>query len=227
MPELTRVNAYMRRQYAYVSPNAQRTRKLPAPLTHNQSVSIRQGSVRRQSYGQPEEQAHIAMMPPPLPSGMRDEAMHHGSRAVTNSHPVRRGMGHAPNGPRLMPAPIHQPIARHPQQPGSLRPPATPLDMSQPGVRMSRRLGESSSTSDDHIGGSLQSNRYSASALPTQRFVPPTPSGRQRFSTPAPLAGPSHSGLMRTSTDLGPRVPSRATGGQRMPFIPGGNHDFN
>lgn len=217
----------MRRQYAYVSPSVQRTQQLPIPLSHAQATPIRQESVRRQSHSHQPERAHTSMMPPPLPSGLRsNETMQMNSRAVANSHPVRRSMPHAPQGPRMMPPTIHQPTARHPQQSGSLRPPPTAQDMSQSGLRMSRRHGQSAPSREDLTDESLQSNRFSASALPTQRFVPSTPSGRQRFSTPAPVAGPS-SGLMRTNTDLGSRVPSRtAGGGQRMPFIPGGNHGF-
>lgn len=217
----------MRRQYAYVSPSVQRTQKLPIPLSHAQAAPIRQESARRQSHGYQPEHAHTSMMPPPPPSERGNETMQMNPRAVANSHPVRRSMGHAPQGPRMMPATIHQPTARHPQQSGSLRPPPTPQDRSESGLRMSRRHGQSATSREDLTDESLQSNRFSTSALPTQRFVPSTPSGRQRFSTPAPVAGPSHSGLMRTNTDLGSRIPSRtAGGGQRMPFIPGGNHGF-
>ncbi|KAJ3557026.1 hypothetical protein NM688_g1699 [Phlebia brevispora] len=217
-------------RYAYVSPTAQKIRATPLPLSHAQSVPMRQGTSRRQLEvnDQPHEKAHTSTMAPPPTALLNDRSMQQGFRPAAPPHPVRRTVN-VPNGPRMMPTAIQQPAARHPRQSGSFRPPPTPVGIPESAPSISRHLVESTSMNESYADQSLQSNRFlpTAAALPTQRFIPSTPSGHQRFSTPAPAPGPGHARLMRTNTDLSSRSSSRAAGaGQRMPFIPGGQANF-
>ena len=206
----------------------------PTPLSHAQAAPNRHMS-RREMQEQSQEHAHTTMMPPPLPVDMNVRPPQSGFRPAgqhVQPHPVRRSHANPANAQRNAHPMLHQPTARHAQQPQVFRAPPTPRNAPQPqaGPSSSRRFSNTSSMDQDSGSETLQSNRYHAApaSLSTQRFVPSTPSGRQRFSTPAPVPGPSHSGLMRTSTDLGgSRAPSRTSGnGQRMPFVPGGQGGF-
>lgn len=207
-----------RRQYVY-EPRGQQHTANATPLSYTQAAPTRQAFSRRPSGERMQEHAHIPTMQPPVAAGMNSQHTSSGFRqGGQQTHPVRR-VGN-PNGPRNMPPPISSAGL---QPSGTFRPPPTPNGVVQTEPGHPRQLPRPPAAYNSiPSSDSFQSNRFSASTLsmPSQRFVPPTPSGIQRFSTPAPVAGPSHSGLMRTNTDLRPRT---VAPGQRMPFVPDGH----
>ena len=191
-----------------------------AQMSYVQAAPIRHELSRQHSGESVQDNAHIPTMQPPPAAGISSQRAALGFRpAGQQPHPVRR-IGN-PNGPRTMPPPVSS--ARL-QPSGTFRPPPTPNGhrMAQVEPSHTRQLPRPPPAYNGMSSGdSFQSNRFSsATSVPNQRFVPPPPTGIQRFSTPAPVAGPSHSGLMRTNTDLGPRS---VMPGQRMPFVPDGH----
>ena len=84
------------------------------------------------------------------------------------------------------------------------------------GQSLNRRLLNSTPMPERAVPGGPPNFRSATPSLQTQRFMPGTPSGRQRFAPPNSAAGPSGlaSGSSQSSNHPG--------NGQRMPFMPSG-----
>ena len=189
------------RQYAYAPVRTTEPQAIPSvSLAHSQYHPIRQAHGRRQHT---REQQHISMSTP--------------------SAEPRYGGKFKPGTFRSSVPPGDIPV-RNDVQPSAVSdmpPPSLPVSgtMAPPPVSH-RSYGHSFVSARNKNATSLPGQTRAATplqgSLPTQRFVPSTPSRHQQIS--APVATPASRVPAFDSRAL--RAPSRLATGQRAPFVP-------
>ncbi|PSR76048.1 hypothetical protein PHLCEN_2v8710 [Hermanssonia centrifuga] len=193
----------------------------PPPLSYGQAAPARQAQSRRHTqeniFSDP---THTVTIPPHLP--LNDD------RSIrTASIRQSRGNQQTQMPPPPVPGPSRQ-IQRQHANINASRHPSTPRRGNESEPTFQQRFDEPTALRAISNGGdalSLDTRLQHASSLATQRFMPSTPSGQQRFGTSAPVSVSNKSKFVRSTAVTGLHS-SRAAGGQRVPFVPGGQSGF-